>query len=81
MAIKPQERTEWTHHPVTVELVDYIKQAIEEAKEFWSKEEFVGETPELSLAKNAKALGGIQSLRSVLDVIDGYKQPVEEQQQ
>lgn len=74
MAIKDQERAEWAHHPVTLELLLKIDDAIAEAMEHWSREEYVGETPELTAVKNAKALGGIQSLRSVLEIVNSYKE-------
>jgi hypothetical protein len=75
--IQDSEREGWAHNPVTVEFIEVLTTAYKDAKEAWALEKYVGETGEITLQANAKALGGIYALRQVIEIIEGYKGAME----
>ena len=74
--VTQQDREEWIYHPVTVELVEFLKESRQATLEEWGKERYVAATGEQTLQMNAKALGGMDFLNKLLDHLDSFK-PVE----
>ena len=69
-AIAATERKEWKQLPATQEFLQMLKESRQETLELWASGCFVGETAEESMAKNATALGGIQVLKQLIDMIE-----------
>ena len=67
VTIGQSDRDEWFHSPVTQAFLAELVAVKEEGKEDWAKEAFVGATAEQSHLMNAKALGGLITLQSVID--------------
>ena len=65
--ISQADRDEWFHSPVTQAFLGELMSVKAEGKEDWAREAFVGSTAEQSHLMNAKALGGIITLQSVID--------------
>lgn len=60
---------EWLDSEDTRRLIKDIQDNIQEGLERWADGEFVLETVDATIQKNAVALGRIQGLRAVLDAI------------
>ncbi len=58
---------------MTVELVGFLQESKQQTMEAWANEHYVGVTQEQTAAQNAKALGGIDLLRKVLELLESYK--------
>ena len=65
--ISQADRDEWFHSPVTQAFLAELLSVREEGKEDWAREAFVGATADQSHLMNAKALGGLVTLQSVID--------------
>ena len=74
MAVTQQDRRDWTAHPVTQEFLKVILESRQLTMETWAKEGYTGATAEQSALMNTKALGGIDTLDKVLELIEGYKE-------
>lgn len=73
MAVTQQDREGWYFHPVTKELKELLQQSRQETMEAWAAEMYVAEDSSRTLQANAKALGGVDGLRKVIELIDSYK--------
>jgi len=73
MAVTIQDRAEWSQHPVTMELVGFLGESKQQTMEAWANEHYVGATQEQTAAQNAKALGGIDLLNKVLELLASYQ--------
>ena len=71
--ITDMDRSEWAHHPVTVEYVKTLLESKQATMEAWANEEYVGDTSGRTVEINAKALGGVDMLNKAMRVIDSYK--------
>lgn len=71
--IQDIERKEWALHPVTLEFIETLKASRQETMVAWAREAFVGQTGEVTLQANAKALGGANVIEQVIDMIEFYK--------
>lgn len=71
--ISDEDRDEWRQHPVTQELLGHLRDAQQESKDAWADEVFTGESADECLAKNAKAIGGVNMLKQVIDKIESYE--------
>jgi hypothetical protein len=65
-----EELREWKQHPVTQHFLSLIQQSRQETMEAWANKAYVGETAEATLAANTAALGGMQVLDQVIELID-----------
>ena len=77
------EMIEWKQHPFTERYFNFIRLCISSCKEDWAREEFTGNSLDQWALSNAKALGGLQVLRSLLkvetqDIIDAEKESREQ---
>lgn len=62
------EFLEWKQHPFTERFFRYLGLVVEDAKEGWVKEQFVGATLDQWALQNAKALGGASILNELMKV-------------
>lgn len=62
---------EWLNHPSTKALIQDLVDGINEAMDCWSNGDYTAETSEGTAQRNAKALGGVQTLQSILSNIQG----------
>jgi len=61
---------EWYQDPITQTLVRGLKEAINSQKENWSAGAFTGPTEYETIQKNSQALGYIQALDLILEIIE-----------
>ena len=73
MVISKEEREAWKSHPVTQEFRQRLAAGEQMTKDDWAREVFIGESAEQCLAQNAKAIGGIEVLRKLGEMIDNYE--------
>ena len=73
MAIQQRDREEWFFHPVTQEFLRLVRDSRHEAMEAWARQAFVSDNPQQTLQYNANALGGVDAMNQVIEMIDGYK--------
>ena len=66
----PLEWLEWAQHPQTELLLRKLKESKQETMEAWASEAYVGQSAELTYGANAKALGGIDLLDKVINLIE-----------
>jgi hypothetical protein len=59
---------EWKQLPTTKEWFQLLSKAVEDIKENWASEQFVGETEYKTLYTNAVSLGQISILKRLLEV-------------
>lgn len=64
------EWLEWARHPQTELLLERLHQAHKDTQDAWSLKKYVGETYEQSALMNAAALGGLDVLRQIIDMIE-----------
>ena len=57
---------EWKQHPATSEWFDFMANLKEELKSDWEASRFVGETQEVTIQRNAFALGQVDILNRML---------------
>jgi hypothetical protein len=72
MVIQDMERESWAFHPVTQEFLMFLKDSRQEAMEAWAAEAFVGKDAQATTQSNAKALGGVNALLQVIEIIESY---------
>ena len=65
--ITDTDRREWFHHPVTQEFIGHLAESRQVTMENWSRAAYTGDSGEVTLQANAKALGGIACLTNLLD--------------
>ena len=73
MVITDIERMEWAHHPVTLEFMERLENALQEAKDAWAGEAFIGSNAELTSIYNATAIGGVRVLKDNIEYITGLR--------
>lgn len=61
--ILPEEWREWKLHPVTVEWFKFLASEKSKVKEEWANSIFVGDSIDLTIQRNAHALGQIDMLK------------------
>ena len=71
--IHQEDRKEWYHNPVTQEFLQMLKSDEQDGMEAWAAEAFTGPTVEATAMANAKALGGMNMLRQVIDLVESFK--------
>lgn len=64
------EKVEWLSHPMTKKLLGALQRDYEAVKEDWANSQFVGDTPQEMVSRNAQALGAVSCLRSIIDAIE-----------
>lgn len=72
-----QYKLEWLQHDISKDLIKVIKDDIELLKDQWAKGAFTGETQDATAQKNAKAIGQVETLEVLLELITS----VEDEQQ
>lgn len=60
------EKVEWLSHYETKRLLTNLEADYEALKEDWANSQFVGDTPQEMLVRNAQALGAASCLRSII---------------
>jgi hypothetical protein len=71
MQITDTMRQAWARDPVTQEHLRNLHASKQETMELWAREGYIGETGEVTLQANAKALGGVAALNQLIDGIEG----------
>ena len=66
-ALKEQYRN-WKHLPETQMFFKYLNSLRESAKDDWAYEQFVGNDLNEWALRNAKALGGVQVIKNLIDM-------------
>lgn len=72
MNLLQADRQEWAAHPVTQAFLKTLRESRQETLESWAKEAYIGETAEQSGHRNAKALGGVNVLDQVIELIEDH---------
>jgi hypothetical protein len=72
MQILPRDKQEWFHHPVTQVFLQELRETRQESLEAWAREVFTGATAEATAMSNAKALGGMDVLKQVIDLLEEH---------
>jgi hypothetical protein len=62
---------EWLRQPETQSLIKDITQSITLTMEEWANGDYTSDTMEGTVQRNARALGGVQTLQSLLENIQG----------
>lgn len=76
--ITEQDRLEWAQNPVTKELLNALQSSLQETKDSWAMECFVGESAEQGALQNATALGGVRVLVDLITKIESCDRSQEE---
>jgi hypothetical protein len=70
-AVKPEEIAEWRHHPATKAFLHDLEERVDEGKETWATQGLQRETAIETAIANAKALGGMQVLQTLIGFLKG----------
>lgn len=70
-AVKPEEIAEWRHHPATKAFLHDLEERVEEGKETWATQGLQRETAIETAMANAKALGGMEILQTLIGFLKG----------
>lgn len=73
MELTKSELQEWAGQLATESLLQRLRESKQETLEMWGREAFVGESSHETSVKNAKALGGLQVLEDLIELIEYRK--------
>lgn len=68
-----QQMLAWKNLRETKAFIDALKETEMLIMESWANERFVGETSEVTLQKNASALGRIQAIQDIIDNVENVE--------
>lgn len=68
--IQAGEWQDWAQHPATQQLLKDLRESKQATMESWAGRAYVGESLEETALKNATALGGVQVLDQIIDIIE-----------
>jgi len=71
VAVKPEEIAEWRHHPATQAFLWDLRARVQEGKDTWASQGLQRETAIETAMVNARALGGVQVLQTLISFIEG----------
>lgn len=79
MGITARDKEEWYHHPVTQQFLQGLVSDRYATMETWARQGYTAETPEKTVQANATALGGVEVLAQVIDLIEDCRNAVEKE--
>ncbi len=67
MSITLRDRQEWAYHPVTQDLIGYLKESIQATMQSWASQHYI------EPGANEAALGHVRALHNLLAHIEEHK--------
>lgn len=73
-AVKPEQIREWRQLDVTKAFLADLESRVQEGKDTWAAQGYLQETAEKSAIANAKALGGVEILQTLIEFLKGEQE-------
>jgi len=73
-AVKPEQVREWRQLDATKAFLADLENRVEEGKDTWARQGYLQETVEGTAIANAKALGGMEILQTLISFLKGEEE-------